>query len=222
MFSVKDTGIGIKEEDIPKLFTYFTQLENFLTKRFRGTGLGLAICKRLVELMEGEISVESEYGKGSTFYFTCLARIPKGEALRVVDEKVPSFEETTFKLKILLVEDDHVSQLVIKQLCKLKGWYVSVATNGKEALEFFEENNYDLILMDIQMPEISGYDLTYIIREKERLEGGHVPIIATTAYVMKQDKERCKDAGMDDFISKPIDMEIFYEVVERLINKLVK
>ena len=215
MFSITDTGIGIKEVDLPKLFSFFTQLDNSPSKRFQGTGLGLAISKRLVELMGGEIFVESEYGKGSTFYFTILVDIPAEQEIgKTNDNSV--IQKPTNNLSILLVEDDPVSQLILKQVSKIKDWKLHVASNGKEALDFYENHEFDLIIMDIQMPEMNGYEVTQRIREKEKLSGKHIPIIATTAYAMSSDKERCLSAGMDDYISKPIDINRLNESIIRL------
>jgi CheY-like chemotaxis protein len=218
MFSVTDTGIGIKEEDIPRLFLYFSQLDNTLTKRFQGTGLGLAISKSLVELMGGEIAVKSAVGIGSTFYFTCLVDIPHERDETSSRQDKPMNKELTSRLNILLVEDDYVSQLIIKQECKSKGWDITAALNGKDALDMLEKENFDLILMDIQMPEMSGFEITKIIRENEKVSGNHIPIIATTAYAMSGDREKCFDAGMDDYISKPIDFVKLEEVIARYVK----
>jgi PAS domain S-box-containing protein len=220
IFSVSDTGIGIEEDDIPKLFNYFTQLDNFLTKRFSGSGLGLAIAKGLVELMEGEICVESELGKGSTFYFTCLVDTPKKEDNSPDSLKCSSdTNKQSEKCNILLVEDDLISQLIIKQICKRKGWELHAVSNGEEALSISDISRFDLILMDIQMPGLSGYDVAKAIRDKEKLIGGHIPIIATTAYAMSLDEQKCLKAGMADYISKPINIEKLYEVIERWEGK---
>ena len=220
MIAVSDAGIGIKEEDIPKLFNYFTQLEDSYSKRFQGTGLGLAISKRLVELMGGEIFVESEYGNGSTFYFTCLVGIPakEQEVSHTAKDTFP-IQQSRHKLNILLVEDDHVSQLIIRQISKLNGWQLQVASNGRQALDIYDHNTFDLILMDIQIPMMSGFEVTRVIRDKELLTGGHIPIIATTAYAMSEDRERCLNVGMDDYISKPINMQKLNDAIERLIGK---
>jgi CheY-like chemotaxis protein len=215
MFSITDTGIGIKEEDIPKLFLYFSQLDSTLTKRFQGTGLGLAISKSLVELMGGEIAVKSEAGIGSTFYFTCLADTPDEKCNTPNQQGKAAIKELTSKLNMLLVEDDYVSQLIIKQVCKSKGWNIEIASNGSDALDMLNKGCFDLILTDIQMPEMSGYEIAEIIRENEKASGAHIPIIATTAYAMHGDKERCIDAGMDDYISKPIDLLKLEEIIQR-------
>lgn len=218
MFSITDTGIGIKEEEIPKLFPYFSQLDSTLTKRFQGAGLGLAISKSLVELMGGEIAVKSEIGIGSTFYFTCLVDTTHKKADILNQQGKIAIKELTSKLNILLVEDDYVSQLVMKQVCKNYGWSIEAASNGKDALDMLSKEHFDLILMDIQMPEMSGYEITKIIRENEKMSGTHIPIIATTAYAMHGDREKSLDAGMDDYISKPIDFVKLQEVIEKHVK----
>jgi PAS domain S-box-containing protein len=215
IFSVEDSGIGIKSNDIPKLFNYFTQLDYFLTKRFKGTGLGLAISKRLVELMGGEIGVNSVYGEGSIFYFSILAELPENEDRTLGANVISKIQKTERRLDILLVEDDFVSQFVITRLCEIKNWRIQVASNGTEALNILEKDYYDLILMDVQMPEKNGYDVCRAIRAKEKITGRHIPIIATTAYAMSQDKERCLQEGMDDFLTKPVDIDKLYEVIEK-------
>lgn len=214
MISVADTGIGIKESDIPKLFNQFTQLDDTHTKKFQGTGLGLAISKRLVELMNGEICVESEYGKGSTFYFTCLVDIPERQVMSPIADN-STIHGVKKGLDILVVEDDYVSQVILKQMCKTNGWNVVLAPNGKKALEILENTCFDIILMDIQMPEMSGIDVAESIRRNEEITGKHTPIIATTAYAMSSDKKACLDAGMNDFISKPINMMELNDVINK-------
>lgn len=218
IFSVADTGIGIKKEDIPKLFNYFTQLDDSNKKKFQGTGLGLAISKRLVELMGGEIGVESEFGKGSTFYFTIWIEESNKvmEKLQEKDALITAQEER--KKDILLVEDDYASQMVIKRLCKLMNWNMKLAANGKEALEILENKKFDLILMDIHMPEMSGIEVTKALREKELAEGLHTPVIATTAYAMSQDRENILNSGVDEYISKPIDLNKLKELITKHIS----
>lgn len=218
MFSVKDTGIGIKEEDIPRLFNYFTQLDISTTKRFQGTGLGLAISKNLIELMGGEISVESQYGKGSNFYFTCLVDIPNDNKEASNIQKMFVDNKPCTEIRILQVEDDMISQRFMKQLCKHTGWKIKMVSNGLEALNILEDENFDIILMDIQMPDMSGIEVTKIIREKEKLTGKHITIIATTAYAMGGDRDICIDTGMDDYISKPIDVMKLKEVINKYRN----
>lgn len=218
MFSVKDTGIGIKEEDIPRLFNYFTQLDISTTKRFQGTGLGLAISKNLIELMGGEISVESQYGKGSNFYFTCFVDVPNDSKEASNIQKMFVDNKPCTEIRILQVEDDMISQRFMKQLCKHTGWKIKMVSNGLEALNILEDENFDIILMDIQMPDMSGIEVTKIIREKEKLTGKHITIIATTAYAMGGDRDICIDTGMDDYISKPIDVMKLKEVINKYRN----
>ncbi|MDG5854972.1 ATP-binding protein [Clostridium beijerinckii] len=218
MFSIKDTGIGIKEEDIPRLFNYFTQLDISASKKFQGTGLGLAISKNIVELMGGEISVESQYGKGSTFYFTCLFDIASDSKESSSIQKMCIDNKTYLETRILQVEDDIISQRFMNQLCKLAGWKIKIASNGLEALNILENEDFDIILMDIQMPDMSGIELTKIIREKEKLTGKHITIIAMTAYAMGGDRDICINTGMDDYISKPIEVMKLKEVITKYSN----
>lgn len=215
MFSIKDTGIGIKEEDIPRLFNYFTQLDISTTKRFQGTGLGLAISKNLIELMGGEIFVESQYGKGSTFYFTCWVDVANNNQKASNIQNMFVDNNPSSEISILQVEDDMVSQLFMKQLCKHAGWKIKMASNGLEALDILKQENFDMILMDIQMPGMNGIEVTKTIREKENLTGKHIPIIATTAYAMSGDRDMCINIGMDDYISKPISLTKLKEVINK-------
>lgn len=215
MFSIKDTGIGIKEEDISRLFNYFKQLDISTTKRFQGTGLGLAISKNLIELMGGEIFVESQYGKGSKFYFTCWVDVADNNHQASNIKNVFVDNKPSSEINILQVEDDIVSQLFMKQLCKHEGWKIKIASNGLEALDILENENFDMIFMDIQMPGMNGIEVTKAIREKENLTGKHITIIATTAYAMNGDRDRCINIGMDDYISKPIALTKLKEIINK-------
>lgn len=217
-FSIKDTGIGIRKEDIPKLFNYFSQVDSSKAKRFQGTGLGLAISKKLVELMGGEIYVESEFQKGSIFYFTLWV-----DAINVQNKKDNSLESQSLiqqshkNINILYVEDDCVSQKLMVGICKAWKWNVDIAANGVEALKKIENSNFNVILMDIQMPDMSGIEVTKLIREKEKIAGVHIPIIAATAYAMNEDINEAINAGMDDYISKPFDITKLKNNLEKYI-----
>jgi signal transduction histidine kinase len=215
-FSVRDTGIGMSEEVRKKLFQSFTQADASTTRRFGGTGLGLAICRKLVELMGGAISVTSEPGKGSTFWFTLPFMKQKPHDL-VIDGSVAKPESPSGAhviasaaalngTRILLAEDNKINQMVgVKQLQKL-GCHVDIANNGLEAVEAWKRNKYRVILMDCHMPEMDGYEATRKIREWEAEQNlPRARIIAMTASVRNEDRDLCLEAGMDDFISKPVD-----------------
>ena len=221
VFSIKDTGIGIADDKIGQLFTYFTQGDDSVSKKYGGTGLGLAISKQLVNMMDGEISVESQLGVGSNFSFNAIfMRTPDSkEPNKAIKEDAPSMTKT--HSNGLLVEDDYVSGMVMKKLCERKNINLKTATSGKQALDILKSETFDFILMDIQMPDISGYETTRIFREMEKTTNIHTPIIATTAFALVGDREKCIEAGMDDYLGKPIDAEKFYAIVEKW-TKIVK
>lgn len=206
MFRVHDTGIGLAPETVSKLFTDFTQADASITRRFEGSGLGLAICKRLVGLMDGEIGVESELGVGSNFWFA----VPFVAATAVVDDgsPLPSPQSgpvaTARALKILVAEDNEVNQAVIAQTLTAFGHEFVFAGNGIQAVAALEGDSFDIILMDVRMPEMSGTDATRMIR---RMDGrkGDIPIVALTADVMAEHKVEYIDAGMNAVATKPID-----------------
>ncbi len=216
LFRVIDTGIGITEEGKTKLFKDFSQSESSITRKYGGTGLGLAISYNLVTLMNGEIGVESEYGKGSEFWFRIsLKKAP--EQKKGAEEQL----EISKDLKILLAEDNQFNQKISSLTLKHLGLECDIAANGKEAISMYEKDNYDLILMDMQMPEIDGIQATKIIREmeKENMDKKPVYITAVTANVLTEDKESCLLAGMNDFLSKPFNekelKDILVEVTKR-------
>ncbi len=209
-FTITDTGIGIATKDLSLLFQSFNQVEQTFTKKYGGTGLGLAISKKLVELMGGQIGVDSEKGKGSTFYFSLKFRI--GSNIERKENALLQLSSVKRQLNILLAEDDRINQKVILKILKMRGHMVDLANNGKEVLKLYEKDKYDVILMDIQMPEMNGLEATKEIRKKEE-NGRHIPIIALSAYALKGDRERFLALGMDEYISKPIDMnELFYTI----------
>ncbi len=199
-FAVTDSGIGIAEKDLDRLFTSFQQLDGSMTRTYGGAGLGLAISKQLTELMGGEIWAESTPGKGSTFHFTIVgAAAPLPRRLAAVADRDLARRHP---LRILLAEDDLVGQHVMLALLAHLGYQADVAFNGKEVLEALASQPYDVVLMDLQMPEIDGLETTRRIRQ---LPAARQPrILALTAYAMSGDRERCLAAGMDGFISKPV------------------
>ncbi|MCE9540266.1 MAG: response regulator [Bacteroidetes bacterium] len=222
-FSVIDTGIGIPEDKLKTLFKAFTQVSNETTRKYGGTGLGLVIAKQLVELQGGTISVQSKVGEGSTFNF--YLKFKKGNALESSDKGGnENFEiKELVGLKVLLVEDNLLNQILAKKV--LTDWKMKVDTaeNGLIAIDKLQKNDFDIILMDIQMPEMDGYDATHFIREKLHSPKSDIPIIAMTAHALTGEAERCINAGMDDYISKPFDSKVlYYKIVSVVNNKLVK
>lgn len=214
--SVTDTGIGIAPEDIGQLFQSFRQIEQSYTKKHGGTGLGLAISKNLVELMGGNIGVESEKGKGSTFYFHLKFKI--GSQVEPTVKQLPKLTKAEKPLAILIAEDDLINQKIITSILKEKGHHIEVANNGVEVLKLYHQNKYDVILMDIQMPEMSGLEATQTIRSYEGNES-HIPIIAMTAYAIQGDRERFLAMGMDGYIPKPIDVSELFDALEQISNQ---
>lgn len=223
-FEVADTGIGIPADKCRKVFEEFEQADTSTKRRFGGTGLGLAICSRLVELMQGEIGVDSEEGKGSTFQFTVSLGLPTarpragetfsaGTAMRAAPVEFMVAADEEAGLRILLAEDSPVNQKLAIGLLAKRGHQVVVANNGKEAYDAFLTQPFDLILMDVQMPDMDGFEATSAIRAAER--DAHVPIIAMTARAMKGDEQRCLEVGMDAYIAKPIRAQALFELVGR-------
>lgn len=217
-FSVEDTGIGINPKEIHRLFRPFSQLDGSISRKYGGTGLGLAICQRLVELMGSEIKVKSQEGKGSVFFFTIQLGLTQQKA---IEEKKEVFEDITeSNARILVVEDDKANQMVMKQMLNKLGYSsVDIASNGFEGIKYFDKNKYDIILMDIQMPELNGIDTTHIIREKESKTGAHIPIIAITSHALKGDREKFMQDGMDGYLSKPIDPGKLKSNLEIIVKK---
>lgn len=217
MFAVKDTGIGISSENQKSLFTRFSQVDASNTRIYGGSGLGLSICKGIVEKMGGEIWVTSSENKGSTFFFTCRFE-RAGEEKQAADEDAEKREILQAGVSILLVEDDPISRLIMGKIAQKNNWTIEYATNGKEALKCFIERKFDAIFMDIQMPEMNGYEATEKIRALEKQMPKKTPIIAMTAYAVEGDFERCVMAGMDDYVTKPVD----FKGLQLLVDKWCK
>jgi CheY-like chemotaxis protein len=247
-FEVADTGIGIPMDKHAVIFEPFTQADGSHTRRYGGNGLGLTICARFVEMMGGRIWVDSEPGKGSHFHFAIraqeparrepssegqpwqgqsqatapgeLAQRPANLALSAAgpDSAKPATPADFTPLTVLLAEDNPVNQKVAVRLLQKRGHTVVTAANGVEAVEAFRRQPFDAVLMDVQMPEMDGFEATAAIREYERQTGVHTPVIALTAHALTGDRERCLDAGMDEYVTKPIQPALLFAVLERLPN----
>ncbi|MBF0550351.1 MAG: response regulator [Deltaproteobacteria bacterium] len=219
LFAVRDTGLGIPMERIEEIFDPFTQVDTSTTKKYGGTGLGLAISKRLVELMGGKIWVESTVDVGSTFYFTAgLELVPESDM--ALFKKAGAEEEPISipPLKILLVEDDLLNRKFATEVLQGQGHTVVAAVNGKEAMARLMVQPFDLILMDISMPEMDGVTVTKAIRETtSQLFDPHIPIIAQTAFALMGDRERFIAAGMNGYVTKPINIEDLNTVIQEVI-----
>lgn len=221
-FIVTDTGIGISKEKIKKLFKRFSQVDDSNTRQFGGTGLGLAISKDLVQMMGGEIGVESQEEVGSSFFFSAVFGLGEKcskssmKELHSPDDRMISNSSIERK-RVLLAEDDHVSRKIVQIFLEKNDFEVIPVNNGKEAISAYESGKYHLILMDINMPFLDGYTATAMIRLMENDLSCHTPIIAMTAYALKGDREKCLEAGMDDYLTKPVN---FNQLLEKILKIL--
>ena len=216
-FTIKDSGIGIEDSFKEKIFHNFSQGDLSLEKKSMGTGLGLVISKQLAILMNGDILFESIVGQGATFIFTCTFKKSSKKnhdvhTISNIKEKIEINNSEHDKV-ILCVEDNFINQEVMEIIVKRKGYKYIAAYNGYEALDILKNNKVNLILMDVQMPELNGFETTKIIRENE-LSESYIPIIAMTAYAMIEDADKCIQAGMDEYILKPFNIEKLYEIIE--------
>jgi CheY-like chemotaxis protein len=215
--SVSDTSIGIPEDKIGLIFEAFSQAEPSHTRQYGGAGLGLAITRRLVNRMGGALEVESAEGLGSTFRFVLPLEKTGAAASRISHrERGP----TAKPYHVLLAEDNPVNQRLATRLLEKEGHTVTVVDTGVKVLERLTEGAFDAILMDVQMPEMDGLKATQAIREQEALSGKHIPIVALTAHATVDDRQRCLQAGVDAYFSKPILVEEFIGVLGQIGDKL--
>ncbi len=223
-FDVVDQGIGIPPKNLATIFDVFTEAHNTTARRFGGTGLGLAICKKLVEMMKGTLSVTSVDGQGSTFSFSIIFGVD-GELLKKHagqsshEGGVGALPAAIKHLRILLAEDNMVNQRIALKTLEKFGWTVHAVANGKEVLDALTKQSFDVVLMDDQMPELTGIEATQAIRREEKQTGMHMPIIAMTANAMTGDREKYLAAGMDGYVSKPINRSALFEEIVGLVKK---
>ncbi len=230
-FTVSDTGIGIPEHKLASIFEAFMQADGSTTRKYGGSGLGLAISSRLVQMAGGKFWVDSELGRGSNFHFTAQfglpPRAPEAENTDLEDEarslasRVASAGRSR-GFHILAAEDNPINQKLAVRLLEKRGYRVTLAENGLEVLAKLERQQFDLILMDVQMPEMGGLETTRKIREREQKSGEHIPIVAMTANAMKGDRERCLESGMDDYVSKPILPDEMFRIMEAQLAAALK
>ena len=214
--SIIDTGIGISHEDKEKLFKAFSQIDSSTTRKYGGTGLGLAISKHLSSLMNGNIGVDSVVGKGSTFWFTAHLEVDSVIDTPSETKLTKEPKEQKERLSILLVEDNLLNQKFASATLRKEGYNIDIAENGKIALEKYKNNNYDLILMDIQMPVMDGIEATKKIRaieDKNNIKD-KIKIIAITAYVIEKDRKMCLTAGMDEYLAKPFKPKELIDLID--------
>ena len=216
-FIVKDTGMGISKENLITIFDQFTQASADITRKFGGTGLGLSICKNLIEMQGGTITAESELGKGTKFIVRIPYTLSSSEMLKEELRK-PGDYKNVEKKNILVAEDVPVNQLIAKHILEGWGHTVTIVENGKEVLKSLEKNNFDLVLMDIHMPEMNGLDATRIIRKLHDFKKANIPIIAVTAAAFEDEIQRYHEAGMNEYITKPYTEEKLFEVIKKVLD----
>ena len=223
VFEVEDSGIGIKKEDIDKIFEAFQQLDMNKNRKIEGTGLGLAISKRLIQLMDGQLSVESEYGKGTKFTVCIKQRVVNAKTIREVPVTKEDLQKTDMRMftcdnyKVLLVDDNAINRRVAIAMIEAYGFQISEADCGKKAIELVKEHNYDLILMDHMMPELDGVETAKIIRSECGENGQNAVMIALTANVIEGAKEIYLSNGFQDFLAKPFERIQLHEVLNKWV-----
>ncbi len=220
-FSVCDSGIGMSQDKLNRIFQPFSQGDSSTTRKFGGTGLGLTISSQLIEKMGGKIEVESEPGIGSTFFFRLSFLLPgEGELPDKPEDSLRQSFKQLRNTRVLLVEDNAINRELATEVLEHHQLLVDTASDGQKALEKLEQNQYDLVLMDIQMPIMDGYEATWIIRNQLKLK--KLPIIALTASTSTIVREKCMRAGMDDYVSKPIDIHELMEKIDKVINPVLR
>ena len=221
-YTVKDTGIGITQENILRLTQPFFQVESSATRSYQGTGLGLAIAKKMIELLGGELEVQSEPGQGATFQFSVLAKVKQEALTAVVKEEPPQAltEELgkDFPLRILIAEDNDLNLQLMGMMFKQLGYGFEVAKNGKEAVEKVISQDFDMVFMDVQMPVMNGLEATEEIRKLP--QGKQLILIGLSANAFEDDQKKAFEVGMDDYLTKPLRLALLAGKLEQYYRKL--
>jgi PAS domain S-box-containing protein len=217
-FSIRDTGIGIAPDKQRHIFEAFEQADGSISRKYGGTGLGLPISVSLVRMMGGRIWLDSQPGRGSTFHFTARFLVAQGEGQRQDDALAEADDAAGAPLRILVAEDNAINQRLTQRLLEKRGHCVCVVGDGRAALAALDAEAFDLVLMDVQMPEMNGLEATAAIRKAETSTGRHLPIIAMTAHAMKGDQDRCLRSGMDDYVAKPIHADALLATIRRVLS----
>ncbi len=220
-FMVNDTGIGISQEKMEIIFSSFSQASSDMTRKYGGTGLGLTISKQLVELQKGSLNLESKVGEGSTFYFNLVFKHgnSKHKEKLVTIESTDELTKDFSNASILLAEDNEINQLYVKTILKSK-YLLSIASNGNQVIDMVSKNHFDMILMDLHMPEMDGYEATQIIRHMTDSTKKNIPIVALTAAAIKGEKDKCIAIGMNGYLSKPFEPNELYKIIIENIKKI--
>ncbi len=218
-FEIIDTGIGIEAEKIKNIFEQFSQADKSIAARYGGSGLGLAISKKLLELMDSDLELESEPGKGTNFFFTLTLKRGKEMETMTREKKKKDIKIENGGFNILVVDDNHVNLLVAERYLKGWGGQVTKVGGGKEALKLLKSNSFDILLLDIQMPDVDGIEVTRRIRNAKNTDYKDIPIIAISAAVMKQDKQKAFDAGVNEYVTKPFDPEDLRVAMSKYLKK---
>lgn len=218
-FAVSDTGIGVEEKDQPYLFDQFYQKDTSTTRMYEGAGVGLPLVKRFIEMMGGNIQLNSQVGVGSTFAFEVPLKIIEIEQeLREMFQTNPkSGNRVMFQqgIRVLLAEDDQATRVLMRKILHTFGIEADIVDNGLDAIQYYTSRKYDLVIMDIQMPIMDGFETTQMIREYEKETKKRTPVVALTAYISEHDQTMCLDYGMDDVLTKPVDLEQIYEKIRK-------
>ena len=229
-FEVVDTGCGIPLDQQAAMFESFKQFDSYATRKTGGLGIGLALSQQIIELMQGKIGMKSEPGKGSTFFVDLDLPVAKEEPPPTNQEKnsprgaIGAIDQHSMGkgMNVLIAEDNPVNQKLLRLMLEMNGHHVRVTSDGREAVAVYQSEDIDLVLMDVQMPGMNGFEATSTIRELEKNTGRHVPIIAVTAHVMPGYKEECLNAGMDNYLSKPFRMQELFAIIEETLAQLNK